>query len=183
VPIQTRSGLILRFDEARLETVIFPLKHTSQYEDLLTDVYLWTQLHIQLSQLAAMVTALLTHSWQFTLVSALVGSLAGRLISEFGYSDCIRRVGQIGSWMTGIVVCLVLAFTGRIDLSLTIVGVVLANGLAVPSMVLFPLICLVTRSRFRQTKMLMPERTFVIVCNRRAARLGMPLNWALYDGI
>ncbi len=180
----TPHGLKIRFDDEALEKVIEPLKISTDFNNLLMDIELWELLPIAMAEVAAIITAFFTCDWLFTLVAWIIGLLIGGTLREITYSDSLRRIfplflgsgpvviiatigcgiylGLRGEYLT-IIVLVALWFLCKIEAIIT--GIALA-----------PLIYFMGKT-CQNTHV---ERAFITLCNNKARKLGIVLDWGLY---
>jgi hypothetical protein len=183
--LYTPHGLKIRYDEHALEKVIGPLKTAIDFNDLLMDIELWELLPTAIAEVAAVITAFLTADWLFTLVAWILGLLLGGILREITYSDSLRRIfplflgsgpvviiaivgcgiylGLRGEYIT-IVVLVVLWFLCKIEAIIT-------------AITLAPLIYIMGKA-CQNTHV---ERAFITLCNNKARKLGIVLDWGLCE--
>jgi hypothetical protein len=181
----TPHGLKIRYDEYALEKVIGPLKRATDFNDLLMDIELWELLPIAMAEAAAIITAFLTRDWLFTLVAWIIGLLIGGTLREITYSDSLRRIFPLflGSGpivIIAIIVCGI--YLGLRGEYLTIVVLVALWFLCkieaiITGILLAPLIYLIGKT-YQNTHV---ERVFITLCNNKARKLGIMLDWGLYE--
>jgi hypothetical protein len=181
----TPHGLKIRYDEHALERVIGPLKIATDFTDLLIDIELWELLPTAMAEVAAIITAFLTRGWLFTLFAWIIGLLIGGTLREITYSDSLKRIfplflgsgpvviiatigcgiylGLRGEYLT-IVVLVALWFLCKIE------GIITGIALA-------PLIYFMGKT-CQNTHV---ERAFITLCNNKARKLGILLDWGLYE--
>ena len=182
----TPNGLKVRLNEDSLFPVILPLKITGQYENILMDLELWMKLPNALSIVLSIAAAFITKSWSNIIFFAFLGFFIGLFIQELLYSSLLNIVFPmfLGSWI--------------ISLPLTIITdiVIISHGLWKDAIVL-AIIVIINLFHYTDflllfwapisllfTKMLgvgSVERAFIKICNNRARKLDLTLDWELYD--
>jgi hypothetical protein len=191
MPIFTPHGLKIRFEEQALKKVIEPLTITIVFNNLLLNIELWELLPVAMGQVAAIITAFLTRNWFSTLAAGILGLLAGGVIREITYSDFLRRLFPLflGHGVITIIVTIVcsiyLVLRGEyITILVLIAFLFMAKVEAIiTGIILAPFIYFIGRKFLMDTGMpplTHVERAFFIICNNRAKRLGIKLNWDLY---
>jgi hypothetical protein len=188
VSFHTSRGLKLRFDPQALQPVIRPLQALGIYDDLMLDLHLWMRLPEHLSTLIAVLTAYLTHSALMTVGAALAGVVVGEFIIQLGYSDLLNSlISSLGNWFVGLISATILGFSlvrhGQTPTAVTLGLVVLANWVSLLNRVTFPIALPISLRRTYRTGMGLPERTFRTLCNQRAEKQGIRLNWDQYDEV
>ncbi|MBI2842896.1 MAG: hypothetical protein HYX78_05805 [Armatimonadetes bacterium] len=194
--IYTPNGLKIRFDRDATKAVVAPLKVAGVYEHILLDIETWVGVPNALSNLAAIVAAVAFGSAWWVVVAMLSGLLLGELIAQAFYS---RTLGLILSGIAGfpvIVMAIAIAvgiwsaINGHWTIALTLAVAVLGNWLTLWDIFLvvtLPFNCLI--SRYWQSKLgllrpwTMTERLFFGLCNMKAARLGLELDWGVYGEV
>jgi hypothetical protein len=181
----TPHGLKIRYDEYALEKVIEPLKKSTDFNDLLMDVELWELLPIAMAEVAAIITAFITGDWLFTLVFWIIGLLIGGALREITYSDLLRRIFPLflGSGPIVIVATIVCGiYLGLRGEYLTIIVLIALWFLCkieaiITSISLAPLIYFMGKACMNTHV----ERAFITLCNKKARKLGIVLDWVLYE--
>ena len=191
----TRSGLKIRFNEDAIKPVIWPLVVAAQYDDILMDIELWVNLPNAFSSAAAIAAAFATGSWLHVLVSWFLGLLVGGIVQEVMYSEALKIIFPmfLGGWLVALpatVACdIYLVLHGDYLTALALALVVVGNWLHKTDWVfLLPLMpfrlwlmgIMERRLGVRKAPTL-TERLFVLLCNKRAQRMGIELQWELYD--
>jgi len=193
--IYTRNGLKVRFNEEAMKPVIWPLVEAGQYDDILMDIELWVNLPNAVSSVAAIAAAFVTGSWAHILVFWLLGMLVGGVVQEAIYSEALKVIFPmfLGGWLIalpGTIACdiyLVLqgGYVTAVVLTLLVVGNWLHMTDCVFLLPLMPfqlwLMALVERRTGVPVGFTLTERVFVTLCERRAKKLGIELQWELYD--
>lgn len=187
MPIYTPNGLKIRLDPDKVHHVIKDLIKHHNYNDMLLDVELWENFPRGLGLLSALSTSVfISTSPVLIALFGLAGFLVGSFCRGFIYSDIIRIcMAPFQSWIIG----LVLTLSGAVYM------VYLESPLSALALVLFFLVshhnfleCIrfpFTRIRVsvRSKFGLLPshqEEVFIKVCNARAAKYGLNLNWERY---
>lgn len=187
MPIFTPHGLKIRFDEEALEKVIGPLKMTIDFNDLLLDIELWELLPVAMGTVVAIIAAFLTSDWLYTLVAGIIGFLIGGILREITYSDFLRRLfpfflGSGPVTIIGTIACSVyIGLRGEYITILVLIAFFFLSKIEgiVTGIVLAPLIYFMVR-KYSLTHV---ERTFMVLCEIRAKKLGIELNWGLYGKV
>lgn len=182
----TNNNLKIRLDENALLPVIFPLKALGKYEDTLIDLELWEMLPNAISSVVAILTAYVTRSWSDTLLFAVLGFYVGLLIQELFYSDLLKNLFPmfLGSWMVCLptigIVSFLLVSEGFWTCAIAVTLVYLANWFHISDflMIFFmPISAFFAKKRgIGQT-----EFAFISICNRKAEKHGLKLDWGLYN--
>jgi hypothetical protein len=180
----TPHGLKIRYDEHALEKVIGLLKMRIDFNDLLLDIELWELLPIAMAEVAAIIMAFFTRDWLFTLIAWIIGLLIGGTLREITYSDSLRRIFPLllGSGPVVIIAIIVCGiYLGLRGEYITIVVLVALWFLCkieaiITGILLAPLIYLIGKT-YQNTHV---ERVFIILCNNKARKLGITLDWGLY---
>ena len=192
--IYTKRGLKIRLDQRALEPVIAPLRESGQLEDILTDMELWMDLPNSISSVAAIITAILTTSWVNTLLVGVISYFVGAIIQELIYSELLKRIFPqfFGGWIISVlatIICIIyLSSHGYYVTILILVSLVLGNLLHYTDFLLWfvtPFSILISKSFQKRLgvrrSLTVTERLFVFLCNRRAEKIGVRLDWELYD--
>lgn len=192
--IYTKHGLKIRLDENAIESVISPLKESGQLEDLLMDIELWMDLPNAISNVTAILTAFLTGSWVFTLLFGILGYFVGAIIHEVTYSEILKRIFPLflGSWIISILATIgcgiYLTTQGNYVTIVILALLVFGNWLHYTDFLLIflaPFRILVMKSSQKRLGVrhayTLAERLFIFLCNKRAQKIGVELNWKAYD--
>lgn len=182
--IFTPHGLKIRFDEEALEKVMGPLNMTIDFNDLLLDIELWELLPVAMGKVSAIIAAFLTRDWLFSLVAGIIGFLIGAVLREITYSDFLRRLfplflGSGPVTIIGTITCSIyLGLKGEYVTILVLIGFFFLSKIEtiITSIILAPLIYFMAR-KYSLTHV---ERAFIVLCNIRAKKLGIELDWGLY---
>jgi hypothetical protein len=185
MPLFTPDGLKIRFDNEALEKVIEPLKISTDFNDLLMDIELWELLPIAMAEVAAIITAFFTRDWLFTLIAWIIGLLIGGTLREITYSDSLRRIFPLFLGSGPVVIIAIIGcgiYLGLRGEYLTITVLVALWFLdkieaIITSIALAPLIYFMGKT-YHNTHV---ERVFIILCNNKARKLGIALDWGLYE--
>ena len=185
MPLFTPHGLKIRFDNEALEKVIEPLKISTDFNDLLMDIELWELLPIAMAEVAAIITAFFTRDWLFTLIAWIIGLLIGGTLREITYSDSLRRIFPLFLGSGPVVIIAIIGcgiYLGLRGEYLTITVLVALWFLdkieaIITSIALAPLIYFMGKT-YHNTHV---ERVFIILCNNKARKLGIALDWGLYE--
>ncbi len=154
------------------------------------DIELWELLPISIAKVAAIAPAFITRECLPTLLIGIAGLMIGGVLREITYSDWLRRMfplflgsGQVtiiaiiacgiylgskGEYLTTIVL-VAFFFMGKIEAIIT-------------SILLAPFIFFINKKYLKifgipSTHV---ERVFVLLCNNRAEKFGIELDWSLY---
>jgi hypothetical protein len=185
MPIFTPHGLKIRYDEYALEKVIGLLKIRIDFNDLLLDIELWELLPTAMAEVAAIITAFFTCGWLFTLIAWIIGLLIGGTLREITYSDPLRRIFPFFLGSGPVVIIAIVScgiYLGLRSEYITIAVLVALWFLCkieaiITGIVLSPLIYFMGKT-CQNTNV---ERTFIALCNNKARKLGITLDWGLYD--
>lgn len=188
--IFTPHGLKIRFDEEALEKVIGPLNMAIDFNDLLLDIELWELLPVAMGQVAAIIAALLTSNWLSTLLAGIIGFLIGGVLREITYSDFLRRLfplflGSGPLTIIGTIACSIyLGLRGEYVTILVLIAFFFLSKIEaiITGIALAPLIYFMGRKYLKSIGMPLThvERTFIILCNIRAKKLDIELDWSLH---
>ncbi len=181
----TPHGLKIRYDEYALEKVIAPLKKATDFNDLLMNIELWELLPAAIAEVTSIITAFFTADWLFTLIAWIVGLLIGGTLREITYSDSLRRIFPLflGSGPVVIVATIICGiYLGLQGEYLAIVVLVALWFLCkveaiITSTALAPLIYFMGKTCMNTHV----ERTFIKLCNNKARKLGIVLDWSLCE--
>jgi hypothetical protein len=188
-------GLKIRFEREAMEPVIAPLRAAGEYPDVLRDLELWIKLPNALSSVAAITAAFATGSWMHVLLFWFLGLLVGGIFQEVIYSEALKVIFPmfLGGWLIALpatAACdIYLVGHGHYLTAVILTLLVVGNWLHKTDWAfLLPLMpfSLWTMSAFeRRTGMrvgfTLTERLFVLLCYKRAQRMGIELRWELYD--
>ena len=188
MPIHTPNGLKIRLDPQVVDQVVRPLSRHQDMKEILQDVELWENLPEGMAALSASITALLTTSLASVFLVGLITHTLGSLIRGFTYSDIIRRLIPMffGSWIVttiqtiGISIYLISQSMYLVAAGLCLFNVIVHCGFfEILYMPLAPI-----RVSIRHALGLLPthqEHTFMALCNRRAKKHGVVLDWGIYS--
>lgn len=186
----TPHGLKIRFDEEALEKVIVPLTRSTDFNNLLLDIELWELLPIAMAKVAAIITAFLTGNWLPTLVIGIIGLLIGGVLREITYSDWLRRIFTlffghgIVTLVVGISCAIYLVLQGEYLTIFVLATFYILTSIyeIIINILLAPFIYFIGRQSLKKfgVPVTHVERAFIILCNSRANKLGIKLNWSLY---
>lgn len=192
--IYTKGGLKIRFDEKAIRPVIMPLIESGQFEGILLDMELWINLPNAVSSVSAIITAYLTRHWLTTLLVGVISYIVGAIFQELYYSDFLKRIFPLflGSWMIAIPLTIFCGiYLGIHGNYLTIVVLTLivlgnwSNRSDFLLIILSPLRIWLMKSLKKRFGMryafTITERLFILLCNKRAKKIGVELNWNAYD--
>jgi hypothetical protein len=112
VAIYTRDGLKIRLDPVRIEKVLAPAKGKIALEDAYLDIELWANFPSAVSSIAAIATALFTHSWAIAFLGAIFGYLAANLLQQFTYSRLLKVIFPqfFGGWIISLPISIAVAY-------------------------------------------------------------------------
>lgn len=188
MPLFTPHGLKIRLDPDGVAEVVRPLASVHDMNDVLLDVELWENLPEGLVALSASATAALTRSPLLTIGAGVAAYAIGSFVRSFMYSDVIRRAIPmfIGSWIVTALHTLAVSAYLAIHSQLIAAVVLCVLNIAAHSGVLGVLdfVLAPIRVPLRRMLRLQPthqEAVFVAICNRRAARYGLTLDWSRYS--
>lgn len=188
MPIYTPNGLKIRLDPQAVDQVVRPLSRHQDLEEILQDVELWENLPEGMAALSASVAALMTTSLTSVFLVGVITYTLGSLIRGFTYSDIIRRLIPLffGSWIvTTIQTIGVSIFLISQSMYLVAIGLCLFNVIAHCGLLEILYIPLApVRVPIRHALGLSPthqEHTFMAICNRRAKKHGIVLDWDVYS--
>jgi hypothetical protein len=187
MPLYTPHGLKIRLDPDAVGEVVRPLASVHDMNDVLLDVELWENLPEGLVALSASATAAITHSPLLTIVAGILAFAIGSFVRSLTYSDPLRRAIPLflGSWI--ITAVHTLAVSAYLVLQHQFVAAVVLCAintaahlgfLGVLDFVLAPI--RVPLRRMLGLKPTHQEAVFVAICNKRAARYGLTLDWSKY---
>lgn len=186
----TPHGLKIRFNEEALEKVIAPLTRSTDFNNLLLDIELWELLPIAMAKVAAIITAFLTGNWFPTLVIGIIGLLIGGVLREITYSDWLRRIFPlffghgIVTLVVGISCAIYLVLQGEYLTIFVLATFYILTSIyeIIINILLAPFIYFIGRQSLKNfgVPLTHGERAFIILCNSRANKLGIKLNWSLY---
>ena len=186
----TPHGLKIRFDEEALEKVIVPLTRSTDFNNLLLDIELWELLPIAMAKVAAIITAFLTGNWLPTLVIGIIGLLIGGVLREITYSDWLRRIFTlffghgIVTLVVGISCVIYLVLQGEYLTIFVLATFYILTSIyeIIINILLAPFIYFIGRQSLKNfgVPLTHVERAFIILCNSRANKLSIKLNWSLY---
>jgi len=192
--IYTKGGLKIRFDENAIKPVIMPLIESGQFEDILMDMELWINFPNAVSSVTAILTAFLTKQWFTTLLVGIISYIVGAIFQEVYYSDFLKKIFPLflGSWIIAIpltIFCgIYLGIHGSYSTIVILTIIVLGNWSHYSDfllIILFPFRIWVMKSlkkRFGvRCGFTITERLFILLCNKRAKKIGVKLNWDAYD--
>ena len=185
--LYTPHGLKIRLDPDAVNEVVEPLSHRHDMNDILIDVELWENLPEGVAALAASGTAFFTQSAGLTVAAALGAYIVGSFIRGFTYSDLLRRVFPLllgapvltALHTIAIAVFLVVQHQYLAAGVLCVVNIVAHTGL----LGLIEFLLMPIRVPLRKALGLQPthqEGVFVAICNRRASKYGIDLDWDKY---
>lgn len=187
MPLFTPHGLKIRLDPASVEDIVRPLAAVHDMNDVLLDVELWENLPEGMVAVSASAAAMVTGSPFWTLGGGVIAYVVGSFVRGLTYSDRIRQLVPmfLGSWVVtaihtiGVAIYLVLQqqFVTAVVLSLVNIAAHL-GAFGVIDLVLAPV-----RVPLRRVLGLPPthqEVVFVTICDKRAARHGLMLDWSRY---
>lgn len=183
--IYTKNGLKLRFDERALNSVIGPLKASGVYEDILMDLEIWMNMPNAISNVAAILSIIFIGSWVSMLFMGIIGFFIGAIISYSFYSDSLKKIFPLflGTWIIVGLFALLLGYGliihGRILAAVVLLAIIVGNQAHVFD---FLLLFLTPYRIFLLKKygIGFTERIFMLMCDRRAKKLNMKLDWNLY---
>jgi hypothetical protein len=185
--LYTPHGLKIRLDPDAVNEVIEPLSLRHDMNDILLDVELWENLPEGVAALAASATAFFTQSAGLTIAAALGAYIVGSFIRGFTYSDLLRRLfpSFLGApVLTAIHTIAIAVFLGVRHQYLaagvlSVVNIAAHGGLL--GLIELPLMSI--RVPLRKALGLEPthqEGVFIAICNRRARKYGIDLDWDKY---
>jgi hypothetical protein len=184
----TPNGLKIRLDPNGVDQVIKELRLHHDLNDILLDVELWEDFPERLAVFAASLAAVITQSFWVIMFSVLSVYVLGTIIRDIAYSDCLRRIFPMAlghpviSFAYTVGTCIYLGFQGAYipAVGLMIIYFVAHWGFLGLVYMGFTKI----RVPFRKLFNLPPthqEFVFITICNKRAAKYGLSLNWDDYD--
>jgi len=192
--IYTKGGLKIRFDENAIKPVIMPLIESDQFEDILLDMELWINLPNAVSSVSAILAAYLTKHWFTTLLVGVISYIVSAIFQELYYSDFLKRIFPLflGSWMIAIpltIFCgIYLGIHGNYLTIVVLTLIVLGNWSNHSDFLLIILspfriwLMKSLKKRFGiRYAFTITERLFILLCNKRAKKIGVELNWNAYD--
>ena len=189
MPIYTHRGLKIRLDPESVDKITQELKECYDMNKILRDVELWENLPEGLAAFSASIACFYYNgAVDITVVTGLIAYLVGSLIRSFMYSDFLRIIISVvlGSWRSTFLLTTVISIYMIVQgntssaIALCIFNILAHSSiLEILSFLLMPIRMLI-RSAFG----LLPthqELVFMAVCNRRAAKYGITLNWDCYE--
>lgn len=138
-----------------------------------------------MAEVAAIITAFLTSDWFFTLAAWIIGLLMGGIFLEVTYSDLLKRIFPLflGSGPVVIIatiVCGIYLWTRGEYLTLVVLialWFLCKVGAIITGIALAPLIYFMGKT-CQNTHV---ESAFITLCNKKAHKLGIVLDWYLYE--
>lgn len=188
----TPGGLKVRLDQEALTPILYPLRAYDKLKDIWIDLELWERMASTTSNLFAIIASISGLSWEYILLSGLIGYVVGETIFLSTYSDFLRAlIPQLfGSWMTGVVVVVwmfikvgITSFTSPTVALALVVGVNWLGLSSIFSIVMLPMQMFFTHKEGMDkfgVAITATERAFITICDKRAKSVGVALNWDLY---
>lgn len=187
MPLYTPHGLKIRLDPEDVAEIVKPLAACHDMNDVLLDVELWENLPEGLTALVASATAFFTRSPGLTVAGGVAGYVIGSCIRGFTYSDVLRRLIPLflGAWLLTLLQTLAVAvyLVQQHSLATAVVLCIVNMAAHLGVFGLSEILLTPIRVPLRQALGLQPthqEGVYVAICNRRAARYGVRLDWSRY---
>ena len=186
--IYTSNGLKIRLDPNRLERVLASANGEIDLKTAYRDIELWANFPSSASSIAAIVTALFTHSWVMVFLCAIFGAFAAYILQQFAYSRLIKVIISqfFGHWIISLPVSIAVAYylyqIGNTAAGITQLAFVVAKLLGMTDFLLVVFMPIrVMVKKLVGFKMGDIELAFVRILNLKARDIGIALNWGLYD--
>lgn len=178
----------IRLDSDRLARVLAPIKGEIDLEDAYLEIELWANFPNAVSSIAAIATALFTHSWAITLLGAILGYLAANLLQQFTYSRLLKVIFPqfFGGWIISLPISIAVAYymyrQGNTAAGITQLAFVAANWWGITDFLLFIFMPIrVMAKKLFGIKIGDIELAFIHILNSKALDIGVELDWELYD--
>jgi len=186
--IYTPGGLKIRLDPDRIDRVLGPAKDQIDMANAYLDIELWSAFPNAFSTICTIVTAVATHSLVWTFAAFVFSFGAANAFQQFTCSRILNLIFPtfLGGWMIAIpasvATVVYLYFSGSLLAGLAQLGIVIANWLHYTDVILFvfmPIrlaIRVLTRVNLGDV-----EIAFIRILSLQAQRVGIELNWDIYD--
>lgn len=186
--IYTPGGLKIRLDPDRVDRVLGPAKDQIDMANAYLDIELWAGFPNRLSTICTIVTAAATQSLLWTFVVFVFSFGVANAFQQFTYSRILNLIfpGLLGGWIIAIpasfVTVVYLYFSGSLLAGLTQLGIVIANWLHYTDMLLFIFMPIRLAIRVLTDVNLSDiEIAFIRILSLQAQRVGIELNWDIYN--
>lgn len=185
MPIYTPNGLKIRLNPEEVERILKPLMKHHSIEDMLFDVETWEAMPIAISIVVVSAFAPFVDKWWGVVWIGVASYVVLHVVRGLTYSDAIRRVTRNCGFKPIQILCLLgvpgyLAFAaGDYATALTLFAFNLAASFTALEllMLVFPVGLLRLHFGLAPTSQ---ESAFIAVCNSRAKKLGIALDWDRY---
>ena len=188
----TPGGLKISLHSDRVERVLKPIPRIFRRqitEDSLFDIEMWANLPGAVLSISAIITAMVTQSWILTLIIAVLGFVLSHLYQQFFYSYFLKcLIPQfLGAWFLVLPASLVATYflyqQGVVVTGIAQLVIVLAEITGIADILLLTIVLpirLVVRS-IAGLKVGDIECAFIKILNRRAGKIGIVLDWEIYN--
>lgn len=189
--IFTPHGLKVRLCADRVNHVLAPVREVLDYEEVLLDIELWANLPSAISSVVTIATAAITKSPFLTIGASCLGFLLADLYQQFAYSNLLKILipQLLGSWPISLIISLLTGFylvrigalaTAIIEIVIVCINIFKGTDFL---LIVFMPVRVFVRKLFGKTARSLGgmELAFVKILNYKAERLGVVLDWTLYN--
>ena len=186
MPIFTPHRLKIRLNSEIVEVIVKPLAIRHPMTDILWDVELWEHLPKGPAVLAASTVAVYTNEWLYTILAGFAVYLIGSLIRSFTYSDFLRKLISLFLGSPPLLVIYTIGVPAYLiwQGSYALATILFVLDMAIHIGLLELLKTFLLLGLIRRLLGLFPthqEHVYMAICNRRAKRYGIVLDWEQYN--
>jgi hypothetical protein len=186
--IYTPGGLKIRLDPDRVERVLAPAGGRIDLHEACLDVELWAGFPQAFSSVCTVLTAVLTHSFVWSLIAFALAFTAANIFQQFTYSRILCTVFPtfLGGWIIAIPASVAagvyLYFFDALLVGLIQFVIVVANWIHYTD--IFLIVLMPIRLAIRKITGVMigdVEIAFMRILTLQARRAGIEINWNIYN--
>ena len=188
MPIYTPNGLKIRLNPERVESVLEPLLANHSMEDILLDVETWEFMPKVVSIVVASAIAPFVLKGSDIILIVAVSHVVLHVVRGFTYLDALRRMAMVLCSLPILIGCMLgvpayLAFAhGDYATAITLFVFNLAVSFGALELLMVILFVPLGFFRVRTGLPIRQEFAFRAVCDRRAKKSGVRLDWSRYGG-
>ena len=186
MPIFTPNHLKIRLNPEIVEEIVRPLAARHSVIDMLKDVELWEDLPKGPAILAASAIAVYTNEWLSTILAGVAVYLIGSLIRSFTYSDFLRKLIPLFLGSSPLLIIYIIGAPAYLiwQENYALAAILFTLDMAIYIGLLELLKTFLLLGIIRRQLGLLPthqEHVYMAICNRRAKKYGIVLDWGQYN--